>query len=99
MSDMIVAMGGTPRVLKNAIGSPIFGAGELFHELGTARMGIDARNSVLTKSGHTWDVRNLYIADGASFASHADKNPTNTIMALSWRASDHLADSFIRKEI
>jgi hypothetical protein len=39
------------------------------------------------------------VADGASFTGHADKNPTHTIMALAWRASDHLADSLVRKEI
>ena len=31
-------------------------------------------------------------ANGAPFASNADKNPTLTIMALSWRAADHIVD-------
>ena len=31
-----------------------------------------------------WDVKNLFLCD-APFASNADKNPTLTIMALSWR--------------
>jgi choline dehydrogenase-like flavoprotein len=35
-------------------------------------------------------VKNLYLTDGAPFASNADKNPTLTIMALAWRACDHL---------
>ena len=40
----------------------------------------------------TWDVKNLFLCDGAPFASNADKNPTLTIMALAWRACDHIVD-------
>ena len=32
------------------------------------------------------------MADGATFPGTADKNPTLTIMALAWRAADHLVD-------
>ena len=37
-------------------------------------------------------MKNLFLCDGAPFASNADKNPTLTIMALSWRAADYLVD-------
>jgi choline dehydrogenase-like flavoprotein len=37
-------------------------------------------------------VKNLFVTDGAAFVTNADKNPTLTIMALSWRASDYLID-------
>jgi choline dehydrogenase-like flavoprotein len=47
----------------------------------------------------TWDVKNLFLTDGAVFASNADKNPTLTIMALAWRAADHIADRMRRKEL
>jgi choline dehydrogenase-like flavoprotein len=47
----------------------------------------------------TWDVKNLYIADGAVFASNADKNPTLTIMALAWRSADHILALLKRKEL
>jgi choline dehydrogenase-like flavoprotein len=39
------------------------------------------------------------LADGAPFCSNADKNPTLTIMALSWRAGDRLVERFKRREI
>jgi choline dehydrogenase-like flavoprotein len=42
---------------------------------------------------------NLFITDGAPFCSNADKNPTLTIMALAWRASDHLIERMRRKDI
>jgi choline dehydrogenase-like flavoprotein len=100
LCEMISAMGGKPIVDTSTGGSSISNVGGgAAHEVGTARMGAKASNSVLNSFGCTWDVRNLYVADGASFAGQADKNPTETIVALAWRASDHLMDSFVRKEI
>jgi hypothetical protein len=32
------------------------------------------------------------VVDAGSFVSQADKNPTWTIMALSWRTSDYIVD-------
>jgi choline dehydrogenase-like flavoprotein len=55
-------------------------------------MGNDARTSVLNGFCQAHDVPNLFVNDGACFVSSSDKNPTLTIMALSWRASDYLAE-------
>ena len=73
--------------------------GSIIHELGGAIMGSDAKQSVTNRFGQTWDVKNLFIADGAVFASNADKNPTLTIMALAWRAADHILERMSRKEL
>ncbi|MBS0393877.1 MAG: GMC family oxidoreductase [Proteobacteria bacterium] len=73
--------------------------GSIIHEVGGAIMGADARSSVTNPYGQSWDVDNLYVADGAVFASNADKNPTLTIMALAWRASDHLLGRLRRREL
>lgn len=99
MSDMITALGGTPTVWTWSDGGTVCTGGESNHELGTARMGVSASDSVLNSFSQAWDVPNLYIADGSCFVGQAGKNPTHTIMALAWRASDHLADSFVRKDI
>jgi hypothetical protein len=32
------------------------------------------------------------VADGGPFASHGDKNPTHTIIALAWRTAEYLAE-------
>jgi choline dehydrogenase-like flavoprotein len=64
--------------------------GSIIHELGGAIMGDSPKSSVTNQWCQTWDVRNLFVADGAVFASNADKNPTLTIMAIAWRAADHL---------
>ena len=64
----------------------------MIHEVGGAIMGSDAKKSVCNQWNQTWDIKNLFLCDGAPFASNADKNPTETIMALAWRAADHLIE-------
>ena len=54
-------------------------------------MGNDPKSSVLNKHGQAHDVKNLFVTDGAPFVSQANKNPTWTILALSWRTSDYIA--------
>jgi choline dehydrogenase-like flavoprotein len=66
--------------------------GRIIHEVGTARMGSDPRTSVLNGFCQAHDVKNLFVADGAPFTTNPDKNPTLSILALSWRASDYLLD-------
>ena len=66
--------------------------GVIIHEIGTARMGSNPKTSVLNQYCQAHDVKNLFVADGASFVTNSDKNPTLTIMALSWRASDYLLE-------
>lgn len=70
--------------------SPIEKGGRIIHEVGGAIMGADAKKSVTNQWGQTWDVPNLYLTDGAPFVGNADKNPTLTIMALAWRAGEHM---------
>jgi choline dehydrogenase-like flavoprotein len=63
-----------------------FGMG--IHEMGTARMGTDAKNSVLNKHNQVWDAKNVFVTDGASMTSGACVNPSLTYMALTARAVD-----------
>jgi choline dehydrogenase-like flavoprotein len=69
------------------------------HELGTARMGTDPTRSVTNPFGQTHDVRNLFVVDGSLFVSAGCQNPTWTILALAWRASDYLVDEARRGRI
>ncbi|MGH7672901.1 MAG: GMC family oxidoreductase [Gemmatimonadales bacterium] len=64
--------------------------GRIIHELGGARMGRDAKTSVLNAYCQAHDVQNLFVADGGPFPSQADKNPTWTILALAWRTADYI---------
>ena len=90
---IIAEMGGTvfsPMPTKEQ-GYGIANGGAIIHELGGARMGNDSKTSVVNANCQAHDVKNLFIADGAPFVSQADKNPTWTIMALSMRTSDYIA--------
>ena len=78
---------------KNVIAfDNIGGLGNGVHEMGTARMGHDPKTSVLNKFNQAHDVKNLFVVDGASFVSCPEKNCTLSIAAVSWRASDYLAE-------
>ena len=73
--------------------------GRIIHELGTARMGTDATKSVLNKFNQSWDVKNLFVVDGASFVTSANQNPTLTILALTMRACEYIVDQYKRGEL
>jgi choline dehydrogenase-like flavoprotein len=97
---IIDAMGGRIRdPLETDGAKAISPGGSIIHEVGGAIMGADAATSVTNRWNQTWDVDNLFINDGAVFASNADKNPTLTIMALAWRACDHILARLRRKEL
>jgi choline dehydrogenase-like flavoprotein len=86
-------MGGTYTTEPPTDGDNPYGildGGVIIHEVGTARMGSDPKTSVLNGNCQAHDVKNLFVTDGATFVTNPDKNPTLTIMALSWRASDYI---------
>jgi len=92
-ASIIEAMGGKVMGAVQSDGKKAIAAGgEMIHEVGGTIMGTHPRDSVTNQWCQTWDVKNLYITDGGPFVSNADKNPTLTIMALAWRASDHIVD-------
>jgi choline dehydrogenase-like flavoprotein len=70
--------------------------GLCIHEVGTARMGDDPKTSVLSKFNQSWDVKNLFVTDGACFVSQGCQNPTLTMMAITVRACDYIVEEFKR---
>jgi choline dehydrogenase-like flavoprotein len=91
---LVAEMGGevfSPMPTKEE-GYGIATGGQIIHELGCVRMGSDPTRSVLNAHCQAHDVKNLFVADGGPFVSQADKNPTWTILALSMRTSDYIAD-------
>jgi choline dehydrogenase-like flavoprotein len=96
-ADWIEAMGGVNRRAPSPDGSKAISAGGfIIHEVGGAIMGAAPSGSVTNSWSQAWDVGNLFVADGAVFASNADKNPTLTIMALAWRAADRILEEMGR---
>lgn len=98
--DIIESMGG--RVLSTIHDDgarAILRPGQIIHEVGGARMGASPSDSVLNEYCQTWEVDNLFVTDGAAFVSNADKNPTLSIMANAWRASDYIVEQLSNGEI
>jgi choline dehydrogenase-like flavoprotein len=73
--------------------------GRIIHEVGTTRMGDDPKTSVTDKYQRLHDVDNVFVVDAGPFTSQADKNCTWTILALSWRASDHIVDQLKKQNL
>lgn len=71
----------------------------LAHLLGTCRMGDDPASSVVDRYHRSHEVPNLFICDGSSLVSSGRGQPTLTIQALAFRASEHIANFARRGEI
>jgi choline dehydrogenase-like flavoprotein len=60
------------------------------HLMGTCRMGTDPKKSVVNRYSQTHDVPNLFVVDGSNFVTSARQQPTATIQALAYHASDYM---------
>ena len=80
-------------------GYGILAPGRIIHEVGTTRMGDNARTSVVNEYCQSHDVDNLFVMDAGPFVSQADKNPTWTIMALAMRSSEHLVSEVLKRNL
>ena len=99
--DLIEAAGGKVLGIGNAAreGQGIAVPGSIIHEVGTVRMGDNPASSVLNPYCQAHEVKNLFVADGATFVSNPDKNPTLTINALSWRTAEYLAEELRKSNV
>lgn len=59
------------------------------HEMGSARMGNDPKNSFVNKWNQAHDIQNLFITDGSFMTSASCVNPSLTYMAFTARAVDY----------
>ena len=69
------------------------------HLLGTCRMGDDPTTSVVDRNHRSHDVPNLFVCDGSSMVTSGRGQPTMTIMALAFRASEHIIAAARNNEI
>jgi choline dehydrogenase-like flavoprotein len=92
---IIQQMGGTPTspMPTKEDGYGIAAGGRIIHEVGVTRMGKDPSTSVLNGNCQAHDVKNLFVADGGPLTSQADKNCTWTILALSMRTAEYIAEA------
>ena len=76
-----------------------FGVGLGIHEMGTARMGRNARTSVLNESNQVHSCKNVYVTDGSCMSSAACQNPSLTYMAITARAASHAVEELKRMNL
>jgi len=69
------------------------------HLNGTARMGNDARSSVVDADCRSWDVPNLWVCDGSVFPTVGGVNPSLTIQAIACRTADRIRALAARGEL
>ncbi len=77
---------GAQKAWQPPVGAATSGA----HLLGTCRMGDDPNTSVIDRYHRSHQVKNLFICDGSSMVTSGRGQPTMTIMALAFRAAEHI---------
>ena len=61
------------------------------HQAGTCRMGEDPKQSVVDQWGRVHGHDNFYVVDSSIHVTNGGFNPVLTIMALAFRAAEHIA--------
>ncbi|MBL8953534.1 MAG: GMC family oxidoreductase [Myxococcaceae bacterium] len=111
--EMIEAAGGVVTPLTDLIYTPLVGRfmknmenewkrttpGLFVHEVGGARMGWDPKTSVTSPHCRLWELRNVYVTDGACWVSSGWQNPTHTEMAITARACEHAVAELKRQNL
>jgi choline dehydrogenase-like flavoprotein len=95
MAEMLDAAGCTSIRTHGSDNPP----GHCIHEMGGARMSRTAKDGVLNRWNQAWDVKNLFITDGACMASSACQNPSITYMALTARAAANAVAMLKRRDL
>ncbi|MFK8251349.1 GMC family oxidoreductase [Ancylobacter terrae] len=81
---------------KRSIEAPAYPAS---HNLGSNRMAARAEDGVVDGWGRSFEVPNLFIADGSNFATGGACNPTLTIVALAMRQAEFMAKQMAAGEL
>ncbi|KAK7835097.1 long-chain-alcohol oxidase fao4a [Quercus suber] len=54
------------------------------HQMGSCRMGVDPKKSVVNQMGETWEVEGLFVADTSVFPTALGVNPMVTVQAIAY---------------
>jgi choline dehydrogenase-like flavoprotein len=67
-----------------------------YHPLGTAKMSTDPRAGVVRETGETWQVHNLFVADGSVLPTSIGVNSQLPIMSVAHKIASGIADDWSR---
>jgi hypothetical protein len=62
-----------------------------FHQMGSCRMGIDPKSSVVDANNESHEVRDLFVVDGSNFPTASGVNPMLSIYGIAVVASNRIA--------
>ena len=61
-----------------------------WHIMGTTKMGINKKKSVVNQFGQAHDIKNLVIVDSGIFITSSGVNPMSTLQALALKITDYI---------
>ena len=61
-----------------------------WHLMGTTKMGISNKDSVVNEFGQTHDIKNLVIVDSSIFVTSAGVNPMSTLQAIALKITNNI---------
>lgn len=67
------------------------------HQMGSCRMGVSPKVSVVKQTGETWEVEGLFVADSSVFPTALGVNPMVTIQAIAYCTAQSILDVLERK--
>lgn len=68
------------------------------HQMGSCRMGIDPKTSVVNQMGQSWEVEGLYLADTSVFPTALGVNPMVTVQAIAYCTAQSVVEALKRKK-
>ncbi|CAK7357266.1 unnamed protein product [Dovyalis caffra] len=66
------------------------------HQMGSCRMGVNPKESVVNQMGETWEVEGLFVADTSVFPTALGVNPMVTVQAIAYCTAQSVVDRLRR---
>ncbi|OBZ84131.1 Long-chain-alcohol oxidase FAO2 [Choanephora cucurbitarum] len=76
-------------------GGALFGA----HQMGSNRMGVSPKTSVVKPTGETWEVKDLYVADASVFPTASGVNPMVTTETIALHIADGIVEGYTQSKL
>uniref|UniRef100_A0A6N2K581 long-chain-alcohol oxidase n=1 Tax=Salix viminalis TaxID=40686 RepID=A0A6N2K581_SALVM len=67
------------------------------HQMGSCRMGVNPKESVVNQTGETWEVEGLFVADTSVFPTALGVNPMVTVQAIAHCTAQSVLQLLSRK--
>jgi gluconate 2-dehydrogenase alpha chain len=96
MREILEQMGATNIRTQEELNPYTIAPYQSTHCTGGAIMGTDPGNSVVNKYGQVWDTPNVFVVGASQFPQNAGMNPTGTVAALAYLASDGLVNEYVK---